>query len=109
MDLRIAGFDWDDGNREKCRGHGVGRSDIEALFGRPIAVFPSVHAKDEARFKAIGTNAEGRHIFVVFTLRRRAADTFIRPIGARYMHEKEVSYYEKQTAEAEKAARPENG
>jgi uncharacterized DUF497 family protein len=69
---RIAGFDWDTGNKEKCRGHGVSVGDIEALFGRPIAVFPAPgRSISEERYKAIGTSADGRYIFFVFTLRKR--------------------------------------
>lgn len=41
-------------------------------------------------------NADGRHIFVVFTLRDRGADRLIRPISARYMHRKEIEHYEEQ-------------
>jgi uncharacterized DUF497 family protein len=37
-----------------------------------------------------------RAIFVVFTLRRRGDDILIRPISARYMHDKEVKSYEKE-------------
>jgi uncharacterized DUF497 family protein len=33
-------------------------------------------------------------VFLVFTLRKRDEKTFIRPIGARYMHAKEVNRYE---------------
>ncbi|MGZ8369058.1 MAG: hypothetical protein ACXWVK_10235 [Rhodoplanes sp.] len=40
MDLGVAGFDWDEGNRDKCRKHGVALADIEAAFGQPMAVFP---------------------------------------------------------------------
>ena len=50
----------------------------------------------ERRLRAIGKTAEGRAIFVVFTLRRRGDDIFIRPISARYMHEKEVRNYEEE-------------
>jgi len=28
----VAGFDWDDGNREKCCKHGVTREEIEGVF-----------------------------------------------------------------------------
>jgi uncharacterized protein len=46
--------------------------------------------------RAIGKTAEGRAIFVVFTLRRRGDDILIRPISARHMHDKEVKSYEKE-------------
>ena len=99
MDLPVAGFDWDHGNREKCRQHGVAIADIESLFRREISVSPDPgHSSGETRFRAIGTDAKGRHLFVAFTLRA----SLIRPISARYMHKKEVRHYEKQKAEAEK-------
>ena len=101
MDLEVAGFDWDHGNREKCRKHGVAIADIEAMFLRPVAVLPDpAHSREEERFHAIGLTAQGRHIFFVFTLRRRGGETLIRPIGARYMHKREVEHYEKEIAEA---------
>ena len=53
-------------------------------------------------FHAIGTMANGRGVFVVFTLRQREGETLIRPISARYMHRKEVAYYEKEIAKTEK-------
>jgi len=103
--IQIESFDWDDGNRDKCRRHGVSVDDIEALFRRPIAVLPDpAHSTQEERFKAIGTNTAGRHILIAFTMRVRGGQTFIRPIGARYMHKKEIRHYENQTSEAEKVS-----
>jgi len=96
MDVRVAGFDWDRGNLEKCEGHGLSIAEIEAAFARPIAVVPDpAHSRSEERFRAVGTTTEGRHIFVVFTLRRRNGETLIRPISARPMRRKEVAHYEK--------------
>jgi uncharacterized DUF497 family protein len=61
-------FDWDAGNREKCRKHGVSPAEIEAMLAKPFAVFPDpAHSGSEERFKAIGMNDGGRHIFAVFT------------------------------------------
>lgn len=97
--MRVAGFDWDEGNRSKCQKHGVSRAAVESLFHRPIAVLPGpLHSKSEERFKAIGKTDKGRGIFVVFTLRTRRGKTLIRPISARYMHRKEMDHYEKETA-----------
>jgi uncharacterized DUF497 family protein len=97
----VSGFDWDRGNREKCRIHGVTVASIEDLFRRPLVVFPDLaHSQKEERFKAIGTGLDGRHIFLVFTLRTRAGEMLIRPISARYMHKKEVAHYEKEIAKA---------
>jgi len=97
----VAGFDWDAGNRGKCRKHGLTPSEIEELFNRPIAVLPDPgHSTNEERFKAIGRTDIGRSVLVVFTLRHRAGAMLIRPISARYMHVKEVVYYEEEIAKA---------
>jgi len=53
------------------------------------------HSQKEFRFRAIGRTEQERAIFVVFTMRRRAGERFIRPISARYMHKKEVEHYAK--------------
>jgi hypothetical protein len=69
----------------------------------PLAVFPDPeHSGTEERFKAIGRTDDGRGVLIVFTLRRREDDTFIRPVSARSMHGKEVEYYEREIAKAEK-------
>ena len=95
MHLGVAGFAWDRGNRDKCQKHGVSLTVIENLFHGPLAVFPDfLHSAAEERFKAIGRTDDGRGVLIVFTLRRRGEDTFIRPISARYMHRKEFEHYE---------------
>jgi uncharacterized protein len=101
--VSIAGFDWDVGNRKKCEKHGVSTATIESVFDGEVAVHPDpAHSQREERLKAIGQAKNGRTVLVVFTLRERGGGTFIRPISARYMHRKEVEYYEKETTEAEK-------
>ncbi|MBI3707496.1 MAG: BrnT family toxin [Proteobacteria bacterium] len=103
METRVAGFDWDEANRDKCQKHGVSVAAIESLFRWPLAIFPDpAHSRGETRFKAIGRTEAGRYVLLVFTLRSRADGTFIRPISARYMHAKEVNYYETEAAEVEK-------
>ena len=81
--MKIAGFDWDKGNWPKCGKHGVSRAEIEEVFAGTPAVetdpFP-----EEVRMRAIGKSAAGRYVFVVK----------LRPISARYMHEKEIAHYE---------------
>ncbi|HYU11069.1 MAG TPA: BrnT family toxin [Stellaceae bacterium] len=97
--MLVAGFDWDRANRDKCQKHGVSIDAIEAAFRKPIAVVPDpAHSGVEERFKAIGVTDEGRHILIVFALRIREGETFIRPISARYMHRREVRYYEEAAA-----------
>src|SRR5208282_3914390 len=91
MGLGVAGFEWDKGNRDKCQKHGVPLAAIESLFRRPLVVFPDpAHSRIEERFKAIGWTDDGRGVLIVFTLRKKGDDTFIRPVSARYMHRKEV-------------------
>lgn len=96
------GFDWDAGNRDKCRKHGVALTVIESLFRGPLWVYPARTSDAEERFIAIGETTEGRHVFVVFTFRERNGNNLIRPISARYMHQREVAHYEKETSKAAK-------
>jgi uncharacterized protein len=90
--MEFEGFDWDSGNEAKCQKHGVSLAEIESIFERPVLILDDPHdAVIERRFRAVGTTQEGRALFVVFTLR----GAFIRPLSARYMHQKEVERYEK--------------
>jgi uncharacterized DUF497 family protein len=100
MNPVVAGFQWDRGNRAKCQKHGVSIAEIEQLFAGPIAVFPDpAHSNAEERFKAIGRTNAGRAVLIVFALRGGAGvDRLIRPISARYMHGKEIAYYEEEVA-----------
>ena len=95
----VSGFDWDDGNRDKCCRHGVTQAEIESLFHHELRVFPDVrHSRSETRYFAVGRSDSGRYVFVAFTLRRRMGDRFIRPISARFMHLREVRHYEAEIA-----------
>jgi uncharacterized DUF497 family protein len=97
MALVGIGFDWDDGNIEKCQKHGVTRADIDlthALFLRSDLS----HSQAEERQQAVGRTHSGRHVFLVFTMRERGGQLLIRPISARFMHLKEVRRYEEDTS-----------
>lgn len=97
MDVRVAGFEWDEGNWPKCGKHGVTRAAIEALFEDGPAVYPDpAHSLSEERMLAIGRTDGGRFVLVAFTLRQTGHETLIRPISARYIHRKEVEHYERQ-------------
>lgn len=93
--MKIAGFDWDAGNWPKYGKHGVSQIEIEQVMsGAPACMsdpFP-----DEPRQRAIGRTEAGPYVFLVFVLRVVGERLRIRPISARYMHEKEVAYYERQ-------------
>ena len=91
----VQGFDWDDGNWPKCGKHGVSKDDIEAMFQKAPSVYPDpAHSQTEQRLRAIGVNDQGRYILAVFTIRSAEEGRRIRPISARFMHDKEVKSYE---------------
>ncbi len=94
MGLRADGFDWDEGNWPKCAKHGVTRTEIEYALRHGPLVLMDRTGRAETRFNAVGRNREGRHLFVVFMVRAVGGAVLIRPISARYMHEKEVRAYE---------------
>ena len=97
MNVGVAGFDWDAGNRAKCQKHGVSVAEVEGLFSRPLLIIPdALHSQGEERLRAIGKSASGRSVFLVFTIRVRAGKRVIRPVSARYMHRKEVRHYEEE-------------
>lgn len=100
--MLFAGFDWDRGNREKCRKHGVSVVEIEALLDSDPAFAPDLnHSGSEDRFIAVGRNSEGRPLFVAFTFRTRKRRRYIRPVAARYMHAKEIERYEKESSQTD--------
>ena len=90
--MKFSGFEWDQGNWPKCAKHGVSRQEIEqVLLGTP-AVMADPHP-DEPRMRAIGKTVAGRFVFLVFMLRKVEGTTLLRPISARYMHQKEIEHY----------------
>src|SRR5215475_8464285 len=90
-------FDWDSGNRAHCQKHGVSIAEIEALFrGAPRVAPDPKHAQLEDRLIAVGRTAQGRPLFVAFTIREKFGQRVIRPVSARYLHEKEIRNYEAQ-------------
>ena len=98
MSKPIAGFDWDEGNSGKCQKHGVSLREIEAaLRSRPVIAPDAKHSVSEQRFIAVQRNAAGRPMFIAFTYRHSKDGVLIRPVSARYMHEKEAAAYEKGT------------
>ena len=100
MDLRVSGFDWDDGNRRKCQKHGLSIPQIEALFASDPRVAPDPqHSEAEDRLIAVGRTKTGRPVFVAFTIRTKDKRRLIRPVTARYMHAKEIEAYEKESPE----------
>jgi hypothetical protein len=90
-------FDWDRDNRAHCQKHGVPIAEIEALLRGEPRIAPDLkHAHLEDRLIAVGRTAQGRPLFVAFTIRERFGQPTIRPVSARYMHEREAKNYEAQ-------------
>jgi Uncharacterized protein conserved in bacteria len=102
--LKINGFDWSKGNQKKCQKHGVSISEIESIFtdGEFTLYGDEKHSDEEERFIAVGQGNDKRNILIVFTIREKKKKRFIRPISARYMHQKEVKYYEEETTKIKK-------
>ena len=96
LNIAIVGFEWDAGNREKCERHGLSPSLVEEFLRGEVWVAPDLrHSEKEDRFLAVGRSPTKRPMIVAFTFRSRFGEAFIRPISARYMHEKEKKKYAK--------------
>ena len=100
MNVQALGFDWDTGNRRKCRKHGLALTEIEAFFRqKSVFVMPDIqHSRTEERYIAYGPSPKGRPMLVAFTFRIKEGETLIRPISARYMHAKEAREYEEKSS-----------
>jgi uncharacterized DUF497 family protein len=100
MGASADGFDWDAGNFEKCQKHGLSVAEIEHVIAHTetLIVDDIKNSAIEERFIAIGRTPEGRYAFVAFTPRLRGDQSLLRPISARFMHEREIARYEKESA-----------
>ncbi len=88
-----AGFDWDDGNREKNQlKHNVSMKECEEIFfNEPLIILEDTkHSADEQRYVAYGVTDEGRKLHLIFTVRKSK----FRVISARDMHRKERAFYD---------------
>ena len=95
--MKVKDFDWNHGNKEKIKKHGINSSEIEDFFlnFNPFIFTDQMHSDFEARFIAFGKHKR-RNIFVVFTFRALEGSLKIRVISARYAHAKEAEkFYEK--------------
>ena len=96
--IQVLDFDWDAGNKDKCEKHGISSKEIEAFFKQEsVYIAPDIkHSEEEQRFLAIGRSVKGKPRFIAFTLRTKEGLLLIRPISARYMHDKEAKKYEEE-------------
>lgn len=95
---RIAGFEWDDGNRRKSADkHDVSPTEAEQVFlNTPLLLLHDTeHSAAEQRFHAYGKTHAGRQLQIAFTLRHDAI--MLRIISARPMSAKERARYAKET------------
>lgn len=99
MKIQTLGFDWDSGNRRKCANHGLRLGEIETFFRQSnLFIMPDIHhSQVEKRYIAYGPSPKGRPMLVAFTFRIHQEEMLIRPISARYMHEKEAKEYEEKS------------
>ncbi len=96
--VRIAGFDWDEGNtRKSADKHGISQTETEQVFfNTPLRIAEDVkHSETEPRFQALGKTHEERLLHVSFTI--RGDGTLIRIISARPMSRRERALYDQET------------
>jgi hypothetical protein len=94
---RIAGFEWDEGNRRKsAEKHSITQAEAEQVFLDPrLLIFSDEkHSAEEERFHAYGEAPGGRRLQVSFTLRQ--SSTLIRVISVRLMSRRERARYEEE-------------
>ncbi|MBI4096553.1 MAG: BrnT family toxin [Candidatus Levybacteria bacterium] len=90
---KVLEFEWDKGNIDKPKKHGVTIDEAEeAFFDDNKAVFNDwQHSKKEKRATLLGKTRSERLLNITFTIRRKK----IRIITARDINKKEVQLYEK--------------
>jgi uncharacterized protein len=91
--MKMAGIEWDSGNWPKCGKHGVSKDEIEHALRHMTFRIPDPNP-NEPRFRTAARASDGRPVFIVYTHRERDGRIYLRPVSARYMHEKEVRDYE---------------
>ena len=92
----FAGFDWDEGNRDKNLRHGVQNWECEQVFfNEPLLVLDDPkHSVAERRLAAFGRTDAGRTLAIVFTMR----GSKLRVVSARDMNRRERRFYEEASA-----------
>ena len=92
------GFDWDDANTLKnWERHKVTPEEAEdVFFQEPLVIRHDVqHSTREKRYYALGVTAQGRRLFIAFTVRRN----LIRVISVRDMNRNETEMYKRHEEE----------
>lgn len=88
-------FQWDTGNIDKNKKHGVENEECEEVFSdeEKIIYKDVFHSDQEERLIVIGRSKQEKLLYVVFTKRNEK----IRIISCRRVNKKEVHFYEKTT------------
>ena len=89
-------FEWDEGNIDKNKKHGVGDKECEEVFldERRFIFKDKLHSGKEERFRILGKTKKDRLLFIAFTMRSKK----IRIISVRDINKKEVYLYEKKVS-----------
>lgn len=88
-------FEWDEGNKEKPKKHGLTLEETEeAFFDRNKVIFGDWrHSAAEQRITLLGRTKRGRLLNITYALRKNK----VRVVTARPINKKEVKLYEKRT------------
>jgi len=93
IDKKSVEFEWDKGNSEKPKKHGLNLEEVEeAFFDDNKVIFEDwKHSTTEQRITLLGKTKKGQLLNITYTIRKNK----IRVITARPVHRKEVPLYEK--------------
>jgi uncharacterized protein len=87
-------FDWDEGNRDKNLRHGVHDWEIEEAFKDRSSFQEPAQGKGEARRVLYGrARTSGKYLRIVYTIREREGQSFVRPISAVEMTRRHKTRY----------------
>lgn len=67
----LHGFDWDVANVKHILRHRVAPFEVEEAVALPHIVIPGRTVAGEPRWQMFGKSAAGRHLTIVFTIRRK--------------------------------------
>lgn len=86
---KLDGFDWDAANVGHILRHAVTPFEVEEAIGRKSVIIPARTVGREKRWKLFGKTGLGRHLVVVFTIRRK----LFRTVTAYEMNDAERNEY----------------
>ena len=93
---KLAGFAWDEANREKNQiKHNVSYKECEEAFsdGKKKLFNDPAHSAKEKRYLLFGKTVQLRYLIIAFTIR----NLHVRVVSARDMNRKERKVYEEAT------------